>query len=511
MIPRSAAVLLFAGLAAAQTYTPPPMVLRPLPARGMMSGLSAGLVFENAPAVVVHKKPGLPAALDTFKSQHIPGVADYTMEAVLEWLGVPDVSQVLPLIEVDAISTGNDLLPIFHAPAAGQEVACFQVAYGSNIWATLSVVREESGVTDIFGCYFDNRSFPEQLRNKVLHEIQYTDLQPAGFDHQGSAITALDFAMGQILANRGYPDPGVIDCVTKLYFSLTNWSAAALQPILNAPIDGSTIFQVDYNGSGDVVGFSSFQPPVPAGVSGTAELDIDALGVAMVTIPAPAPVGALQIHTGMMLLVSYTQQVNGEELFAIAHNQPANLSQGQQVSNATVLPLRSPTRQKLAGPGGLLSGRVKGICGRDPEGYFGTRTFGVPTVDLTSGSDDAVTLPSTHALSVEVATVVANTAAPSGLDRVTLSGAVAGAPQNGCSCILWVLHKGQYRLFPLGVWPTNQTHVSFSVDLDTPWAKPGPGSNVVENEYELIVTMLPGPTSAALPALSNRALVTRRP
>lgn len=502
MIPRSAVVLLFAGLAAAQTYTPPPMTVRPLPARGMMSGLSAGLVFENKPSAVIHKGPRLPAELHTFQSQHVPGVANYTMEAVLVGLGIPNAHELLPLIEVDAISTGNDLLPIFHAPQNGPHPQCFQVAYGPTIWATLAVVQEWNGVTDIFGCYFDNRLFPEQLRNTVVQEFLASELLPVGFDPEGSPITALDFAMGQILANRGYPDPGVIDCVNRLYFSLTHSSAIALQPLFAFPIDGSTIFQVDYNGVGDMVGFSSFQPPVPAGVGGTEQLDIDALGVAMVTVPAPAPVGAQPIHTGLMLLVSYTQAVNGEELFAIAQQQPGN---------SIALPLRSPTRQKLAGPGGLLPGRVKGLCGRDPEGYFGARSFGVPTVDLTSGSEDAVTLQSTHVLSVEVATVVSGTSAPSGLDQVTLSGVVAGAPQDGCDCVLWVLHKGQYRWFSLGVWPANQTSIPFSIDLDTPWAKPGPGSNVVENEYELIVTMLPGPTSAALPALSNRALVTRRP
>lgn len=502
MIPRSAAVLLFAGLAAAQS-TPPPMVVQPLPARGMMSGLSAGLIFENRPATLVHKGPRLPAVLNTLASQLVPDCAEYDLDAVVEHLNVAhDVR--LPSLAVDAISTGNDLLPIAHVPGPGAAPGYYQVTYGHEVWATLAVVYEEGDehpAADIVGYYFDNRSFPNLLRNTVVHEILATELASGTFDPQETKITALDFAMGQILANRGLPDPGILDCVNRLYFSLTRdcaYDVSLLGPPFSM-VDGSTIFEVHYNMYGDLENVTWFQPPAPL-EAGTAELDIDALGVAYVTVPSPAVPPATQIHVGRMLLVSYTATVGGEELFAIAHDQPTSF---------TALPLRSPTMQKLAGPGGLKQGRVKGLCGRDPEAHFGARSFGVPAVDFVQSTDDAVTLSSTHVLSVEVATVTSDTSAPSGLDEVTLSGVVAGAPQNGCDCILWVLHKGQYRWFPLGVWPANQTYLPFSIDLDTPWAKPGPNSTLVRNEYELIVTMLPGPTSTVPLALSNRALVRR--
>jgi hypothetical protein len=476
-----APLLAFACVAAAQAIVP-------LPARGMMTAQSAGLVFENDLQRVVMKGPGLPARLDRVESVTNPGVPNYSTEAIATYLA--NLTSVLVDVEIDAMSTGNDLLPLIFVPETETSPPTFRVAVPTpgTAWATLSIVRQVPGQnvgSDILGYYFDNPSFPNQLRNTVVQEAVRSDFLPVGFDPAGSNIAALDYAMGQINASNGRPEANVIECTNRLYFSVTPTCASAIDALNVIPqgVDAATILMATYD-AGVVVGLE--WAGRPSGPEFPEYLDIDALGAAVVHSPVtPTVPGAVQVETGLMFLVSFAASTplaphSFEELLVYA---APDATAGQD--SKLVAPLRWTNGNPMIGTE-QIPGQVKGICSRDPDWNVGARSFGVPFMD---------SFNSGPVLSLEVANP--DTEQPTDLFKVR--GVVGGAAYPGASVFLAVGHGGGYLFYPLGMWPGSQGQFSFEYDLSYKWQNhsggsgPGPGLTCT-NIYEMmVVTISPVP------------------
>lgn len=498
-IHRIAPLLAIASVAAAQS-------IRPLPARGMMTAQSAGLVFENALDTVVLKGPGLPAALDLIETVTNPGVPDYSSKAITTYL--ENLTSTTITIEIDAMSSGNDLLPLIYVPGSPVgSVGSFRVAVSTpgSAWATLSLVRQVPGQSvgsEVLGYYFENSYFPGQLRNSVVREAVRTDFLPVGFDPVGSDIAALDYAMGQINASNGRPEAAVIECVNRLYFSVTPACAAAIDALnlFPHPVDAATILRADYSSSGEVTSLNWVDRP-----AGPAELDIDALGAAVVRSPAlPTVPGTVQLEANStMFLLSFTASTvaaphNHEELlvYAAPDYSPSGL-------DAKVLaPLRWSNGLAMIGTE-QIPGQVTAICTRDPDQHIGARSFGVPLVD---------TLGSVPVLSMEVENP--DTQMPT--DQFKVTGVVAGAAYPGASVFLVVGHAGGYQLHPLGMWPGSQGQFSFEFDLDYKWRNsagvtvpPGPGLTCT-NYYEMMVLTISPGTGLGAYAVSTTCVLRRQ-
>ncbi len=496
-----APLLALASVAAAQA-------IRPLPARGMMTAQSAGLVFENDLQTVVHKGAGLPAQLDAMRNVRNPGVPDYTARTITTYLEY--LTGVTVEVEIDAMSSGNDLLPLIFVPGSAEGVVpvvapTFRVAVPApgTAWATLSLVRqvpEQNVGADILGYYFDNPAFPTQLRNAVVQEAVRADFLPVGFDPNGSDIAALDYAMGQINAMSGRIEVGIIECVDRLYFSVTPISAAAIDALNVIPegVDAATILVASYGSSGAVTSLAwAARPPGPE------HLDVDALGAARVTAPVSSTVPtAVQVQPGTtMFLLSFAPSPFGtpphghEELLAYAVPDLAPLVQETEMKLA---PLRWTNGNRMIGTE-QIPGQVKGICARDPDWSFGAHTFGVPLVDG---------LNSVPVLSLEVGN-------PDGQqlrDMFKVRGVVAGAAYPGAAVFLAVGHGRGYEVYPLGNWPGTQGQFSFECALDYKWVNdtggsvPGVGLTCT-NVYEMMVVAISpmfGPIGVSTTCLLRR-------
>lgn len=485
--------IVLTGLVAAQS-------VRPLPSRGMMTAQSAGMVFENEPSTVVLKGPGLPAILGPIKDGVTAGVPDYSTKAITQFLEQRAVFGVE--IAIDAMSTGNDLLPVVYVPPSvgGPVGGEFRVVVPnpSSAWATISLVRKSAeagtGGADILGYYFENPAFPGQLRNDVRYEAVRADYLAGGFDPEGSDIAALDYAMGQILASQGRRDPGVIESVDRLYFSLTPASALSLQAsqfFVNATVDAGTIFRAEYNSAGEVTNLEIECQPVPG-------LDVDALGVARIAAPVQPPTsmsGAVPLEASrMMYLLSFApaagQVSHGyEELLVMA---VPDVSIGG-LDPMELKPLRWP------GGGAMVTSDqlVIAICTRDPDNNVGAHAFGVPFVDAL-GSDPVFSLEA-HKLPGQ----------QSG-DSFSITGVVAGTAYPGATVWLGVWHGPGYKFYNLGMWPGAQSHFSFQKDLSYDWVPdPNVGSVITyTNYYDMKVVMLsPG---GAMLGVSTTCVLRRK-
>lgn len=476
------------------------MPFRPLPSRGMMTALSAGLVFESDPTTLVMKGPALPAQLSEFVPSD-PLVPDYSPKAIATWLS-NHYQREVPDLAIDAMSTGNDLLPMRFVAGSGGAPDTFRVdVVGSQAWAALNIVREVPGANvgaDVIGYYFQNPSFPEQLQRCIVNEVVRADYQVAGFDPGTSNIAAIDYAMGQIVASHGRRDPLVIEVVDRFYFSVTSQCAMELvQAGVFPNVNGATIFEVQYQNAAIIDVFPKLQ------LDPDGQIDVDALGVGTVNMlppPSAAPGEWLEMGSQVFIL-SDTTAAFGEELMVLATRDLTPPGQQEPSTSTVMAPMRSPQGEPLIGsaPGSLLAGKVKGSCSRDPENHDAARSFGVPAPDM-------VGFPSVPVLSLEIKGPA--TSGPT--DSFTVKGVVAGAAMGGQTCLLSVKHQGIHFFHVLGAWPANQTHMSFQVSLDYPWSS---SQGTTENNYELMVLVMPNGawTSDATYVTSTTAKLRRRP
>jgi hypothetical protein len=455
------------------------------------------MVFENQPSKLVLKGPQLPAQLSVFAPSG-PLVPDYSPGAIAAWLA-QHTGREVPDLAFDGMSSGNDALNFRYVAGGSGGADTFRVdVAGLQAWAALHIVREVPGANvgaDVLGYYFQNPSFPQQLQRRIVNEVVRADYQAVGFNPGTSDIAALDYAMGQINASFGRPDPLVIEVCNRLYFSVTSQCAMELvQNGVFANVNGATIFEVRYAGSAIV------DVAVGLQLDPTGQIDVDALAVGTVNIlpPAGAAPGDYLEMGSKVFMVSDTVGAFGEELMVYATR---DLNSGPEPTSSTVMaPMRSPAGEPLIGsaPGALRPGRVKNLCARDPESHDAARSFGVP-------APDQLGYPSGPVLSVEVKSPVG----PTPTDAFTVNGVVAGPAMAGRTCLLAVKHQGLYFFHGLGSWPANADHLSFQVSLDYKW------SNLLgttENNYELMVVVLPsgsGTDETFVPSTSVK--LRRRP
>lgn len=470
--------LLAASLLAQLQVQSPPM-------RGMMSSFPAGLVFDNQPSKIVRKRAGLPATLDTFAGTGGNGVPEFTVDSIMACLR--QQANGLPLldVEIDAMSTGNDLVPIAYMAATND----FRISIGNVVgWATLYLSRTlppgpgyaDVGA-DIVGYYFDNPTFPPPFRLGIYPEILRSDFTPAVAAPIN--IAAMDFAMGLIQANRGQRDRGVIETLDRLWFSLTPTSAA--QPNLAqavsaaGPVDGATLFEASFDHlTGQVTrvsvhatGADLLLPP------GT---DIDALGMFPVTPTTPPPSGlGLAAGTFCYILSGNNGQL-AEELMVVATPYDPSAPY-QPPSNVKALrPLHTAQGQTLVGVGGALQGRIKGICSQDPDFSFGCMTFGTPIFDF---------LPATPRMGLSLTARDLNPLSTV-TDSFTLTGVLSGwgTQKNLAQVLLAIEHPlGTITFKQLPDRSIDQETYTFQLDMNCPW-QPG---NINDYKFMIVTTPLP--------------------
>lgn len=465
--------------------------LWPLPDRGMMSGLPTGIVFDTTRNEISLRPPGLTPALTTFantggSSTNGPGNAEYTTTEIIRVLNQDVLSPgtTLPFLELDAMSTGNDLLPIFFDPDANGGDGEFRVNVGSaNGWATLYLSTDAAGSTanytgsEVFGYYFENPSFPQQLRTATYHELLGSDYASGAAPGR---VAALDLAMGLIEANDGQIEEGLIIETSKLYFSLTQVGAALVQAICSnldwqnpqtgvvepypRLLTGGTIFVAEF----DVVTGDCTSVGVhigPEELLMTAYADIDALAIGRVVYNHPTGNLLPLIDGTLQYLVSTTTpDVGDEDLMMVALVQDPPPTSNQPASDPKrKRRLRTKDGNTLIG-GSSVTGNVKGACSQDPEFLGGANSFGVPTAQhpLQGATND---------LSWSLA--ARTEPGPAGQDTYTINGSMSGwgTGQPGYSlCVLWVEIQGLQLPIPLAD-PRLATDMryEFSATLSLPW------------------------------------------
>lgn len=484
------AVLLLASLGLAQI---PPLTFIDLPQRGMMSAFSAGIVFDNNPGVIVHKRQGLPARLDTFAGSGSSFVSEYSGEAVRARLslqaGLPPGTLIPPLV-FDAISSCNDLLPLVWVTGTGPGAGTFRIVNAAaQSWATLYLSLRGPGIdpADIYGYYSENLGFPAQLKSAIYREALRADYVAGTVPVPGptNRIVGLDVAMGLIHDNRGFKEPHVLDCVDRMFFSLTNASAAQLQAtgaIPGAAIDGATIFEAQYDhGTGQVSAVMVHRLGSSFGLA--AGSDIDALGMGVVTASTSASSTNVPLTPGtMMYLISTTRNPAqpGEELIAVGT--PLQMPEMRG-------PLRAHNGQPLVGPGAPppfddQSILVEGLCEMDPEVPAGTMSFGVPRPNPLAAQPSPLNLSLTASWS----------AINPPVDNFLLTGVVSGVGQLGpASVFLAVRNIGinQWDLFALPMRDATADGGAYSFEKKLIYAWNGPAGLGTSNEYEVFVATLP--------------------
>lgn len=500
----SCAVLATATSLLAQTQPQPSLSVIGLPARGMMPAFSAGFVFDGSPGVIARKRAGLPARLDTFQNTASAWVSEYSGEAILQCLRQQTTASVDPL-QLDAVTSRNDLMPVVLVESSGT----FQVVQSAaQAWSTLYMTVTGPGFdgNTVYGYYSQNPNFPPQLRSAIYTELVASDLAAGNLPVPGpnSRMAGLDVAVGLIHDNRGVRESNVLECVDRLYFSLTPSSAAALQAsgaVSNpTPLDGATIFEAAYNtGTGLVSSVTVHRNGADFGLPEGS--DIDALGMGWVRTPASGGSIGVPLEAGTMMYVLSTAYDPSlppiEELFVVATPQGKPEQRGG---------FRAHNGQPLVGPGAtepFNQGRVTNVCEQDPEVPTGTMSFGVPRTLSVPGAPPVTPLN----LSLDAAWSGVNP--PD--DRYLLTGVVSNVGQLGLADVFLCVHSiwdGQWQLFPLPRRLSTDIAYTFEQKLVYPWS--GPATSGTFNDYEIFVATMPVGSSSATFDVTHASWLRRR-
>jgi hypothetical protein len=437
---------------------------QPLPARGISTSFPMGIVFDNSMSTIHRKPPGLPAQMGTFAGTGGNGVPEFRADLIATSLGLAPSA-----LQIDAMSTGNDLLPMVYEVLSSSSSSSYSVQVNSpQGWAVLyfSVASTPGGTTppvgaDIMGLYFGNPAFPSRYRNGLFHELVRADY--AGIALPPTAgIAAMDFGMGLIQANGGRKDAGLIEVVDKLYFSLTPSSAAMInsQAFPNSVINGATIFVATF----------ALNVAAVTGVAVHADCndlqldlyaDIDALGMYTVTdAPMPLVPNHRRLKAGSMCYLLSTENAN-QELIVRARIEDASANDPWITAPLTSGGQRLPP----AFPGSPASPtpRVKGLCTQDPENNNGCAVIGVPAGQL-SGATPSMDL----SLTAQQWTV------DRAYDMFTLTGVLSGwqgAPtaEVVLLCLEYPRGSQSYTYTALPMRSASDTNYTFQVSMQFPW------------------------------------------
>jgi hypothetical protein len=474
--PTTSIALLFATAATAQ-------VIYPLPRRGIMPAYPAGLIRTIGGEIEKKEAGVLPVSLVPFDRSG--PFRHYQVDKIMAWLEDRAQGQV-EWLQIDAMSSGNDALPLIH-DASGE----FWISQGNAGWAVLHLAIEGDPTLGdvVIGYYFDNPSFPQQLRNGIYHELLADELG-------GGLPVAMDVSMGLLEDNGGQLVATSDPVADRIYFSLTPqsalqlWNDLALAPLTDVDDQpyspptlpghhtGATIFVAVFNRAlGTCSGvhvcedWESLALPVGA--------DIDALAVGAMQPGLPLGQGQVGLEPGTRQYVFSTDApVNGEELLAAArlNNQgPGPLTRG---------PLRGNGGDVIVG--GSVLGKVRATCAEDPEvGNLGGSATGAP--------ENHPATP-TPALSMSLAMRLLGPRLVDDQFEVTgvLSGWAGGTPQDS---MVWLFMQmvggpldGHQVQFNLPNRSSNEDVYQFKKKIQLPWLGTGAVSNM--NRYRFWVGQL---------------------
>jgi hypothetical protein len=478
----------------------------PLPTRGIMPADAVGFILSGN-SDIQKKARTLPVQLTP--TAPVDGGAHYSVPKVMAAL-----PQGTPTLAIDAMSSGNDALPLVYHTATQQ----FRISQMNNAgsWAVLHLAIDDtsspgSAVRTVMGYYFNNPSFPAQLRNGIYHELVPTD-----FDGAPGNIVAMDSAMGMLEDNRGHLDATSDPVKNKIYFSLTPLSASVLWASLPSPLQhvtdplyqppgntytGATIFVASFDTLGNCTAVRVCEDYETLGLREDA--DVDALGVAAAQTLFETNTQPLQ-PISLQFVFSTAVPVNGEELLVAA-----DLSNGTQGVRQTA-PLRGNNGDDITGGVGSLDRPVRAICSRDPENTnHGGSAYGEPEDHETTG---------TNHMSLSLGLARANSA--NGGDAFHLSGVVSGwgsgTPQNslvylGVQIVGGPL-DGWTDYVSMGTRPADRDYFTFAQTAEIPWMgtwlTPGGATAPLRNRYRFWIYQIGLATSTA--SESIRELVYRR-
>ena len=428
----------------------------PLPTRGMLSALELGMIFNttaNSTHTIVRKREGLPARLDDFVGTGVDGTPSFVYSELSQSLDgfAPDL---------DALTTAND-----HMPIVRDTNGTFPIWQGSvHDWAALFIAV---GGT-VVGYYFDNPAFPTQYRNGFYTELLPGDYVAGTFTALNSTmpIVAMDSAMGVIETNRAI-EPGIVEHLDAVYFSLTSASAASLWAtgFLNFPqphFDGATIFKTEFDlTTGKAKKATVFKRGSDLGLTANDDIDALAIGDAQpMTIPANAP----QPPTTFRNLDQNSQFIVFSTVNLSAAAPEELMVCGMTSGVWHTGPLRTSGGNPLVGPAGTVLGSVSAICSKDPHSGNLAASFGIPIDD--SGLDQRMGL-SLHARAAADATA--------GNDKFRLTGVLSGwgdGTPHLQQCVLVVAWYGNPggTLYQLPLRPATADVYSFAINIELPWS-----------------------------------------
>ncbi|MEZ6036202.1 MAG: hypothetical protein R3F29_01895 [Planctomycetota bacterium] len=466
-----------------------------MPIRGMMPSFPTGFVMTNSQTRIQKKEAGLPVVLNKFQ-RPVNGVAWWDETEIQRVLTsyLPASTTLTPPV-IDAMSSQNDLLPLV------RDGNSFRISQANvNGWAALYMALEDNSGAPlgVYGYYFDNPSFPNQLRNGLYMELEARELDPT----LAAGPAAMDVAMGLLVDNNGRLQTGQQEIKDRVYFSLTDQSAQTLWNELGSPVlakvgggtytppvnigryDGATIFVAEYDSTGTCIDVKVAEDSVTLQLpQGTNE--IDALGVGMPLPGVPVGAGQIGLTAGQLHYVISTEPaVNNEELLVVATVN--EVVQGVPTPTRYQDPLRDNNGNSITANGGSL-GRVRALCSQDPvDLHVGGAAFFAPC-------DYADPTGNPLMMGMSAAMMYGDNQTDSFLLTGVLTGWV-GAAENSFFWLAVQMESGPATgfLHYYGPWfrSSSEDAITFEQKIDVPWmgygAPPGPYTSG-KNSYRMWV------------------------
>lgn len=366
----------------AQTQATTPTVA--LPERGVLNTLEMGVVLGSDPTTLALKEAGVQNGTSNVIAMPDVangGVRNFPAAYITQFLGYSGT------LVFDALSTFNDLVPIFFDDTPGAPIRfIIDQVDDSDEWAILAtaITTNVNGVdaSTIYGYYPENPGFPRQLRSGIYHEILPAEWTGLGGGTAGTQIVAMDIGLGLIHAGEGELQQSLVTNTQSLFFSLTNASAAALwqagndlgnpvqqNPNSTEPFTGGTVFRVDYGNNGEITGVFVHYEYSDLLLSAADELDALAICVPTASTP-PNP-----------QLVSLT----GPDFVIFSTTDPTRELMVRGVASGTSSVIAGPLLTNLKDSPLPASGQVTGVCAQDPDASVASRNQ--PIALLTSELD----------------------------------------------------------------------------------------------------------------------------
>ena len=222
---------------------------------------STGMVFgvADTPNQLLHFRPDIPGSVGV---EAIGGtVPHYTVDAIFAEVVQVDPG-VLADVEIDAISSGNDLIPVvFSASSARIVQRIAQLTWTAMFFSfrdgTVGAQDPEPMASrigkglggDVFSWITPGSSPLGEFEDEVFLDVASDRMGLSSTDE----LSALDIPIALMVQGRGEADPLFSPNRSQVWFSLTAASAAALQgrlpQVAAQDLSGGTVFRATWNGT----------------------------------------------------------------------------------------------------------------------------------------------------------------------------------------------------------------------------------------------------------------------